>query len=96
MANLPPLSLSILGVEPLDEFIREIADFVHYTIANRPPDLQGKVEVEAKVGLLRNRDTNQRLDLPILVESSECAVFALFSASSGSLTTRRLASRYTG
>ncbi|KAJ7366731.1 CYTH-like domain-containing protein [Mycena albidolilacea] len=69
MAKLPPLSLSILGVEPLDEFIREIADFVHYTIANRPPDLQGKVEVEAKVGLLRSRDTNQRLDLPILVES---------------------------
>ncbi|KAF8208813.1 mRNA triphosphatase CET1 [Mycena galopus ATCC 62051] len=66
---LPELSLSILGVEPLDEFIREIADFVHYTIVNRPPDLQGKVEVEAKVGLLRDRDSGQRVHLPVLVES---------------------------
>ncbi|KAF7346178.1 mRNA-capping enzyme subunit beta [Mycena sanguinolenta] len=65
----PPLSLSILGVEPLDEFIKEIADWIHYTIMNRPPDLQGKVEVEAKVGLLRDRDTNQRLMLPVLVET---------------------------
>ncbi|KAJ7175742.1 CYTH-like domain-containing protein [Mycena filopes] len=67
--SLPPLSLSILGVEPLDEFIKEIADFVHYTILNRPPDLQGKVEVEAKVGVLRDPNTNGRLELPVLVET---------------------------
>ncbi|KAJ7134469.1 CYTH-like domain-containing protein [Mycena epipterygia] len=67
--SLPPLSLSILGVEPLDEFIKEIADFVHYTILNRPPDLQGKVEVEAKVGMLRDRASGQRLMLPVLVET---------------------------
>ncbi|CAK5284246.1 unnamed protein product [Mycena citricolor] len=65
----PPLSLSILGVEPLDEFIREIADFIHYHIMNCPPDLQGKIEVEAKVGLLRDRNTNSRLMLPILTET---------------------------
>ncbi|KAJ7784700.1 CYTH-like domain-containing protein [Mycena metata] len=67
--SLPPLSLSILGVEPLDEFIKEIADFVHYTIINRPPDLQGKVEVEAKVGQLVDTSSNRRLELPILVET---------------------------
>ncbi|KAJ7095982.1 CYTH-like domain-containing protein [Mycena belliarum] len=67
--SLPPLSLSILGVEPLDEFIKEIADWVHYTIVNRPPDLQGKIEVEAKVGLLRDRSSGQRLMLPVLVET---------------------------
>ncbi|KAJ7284069.1 CYTH-like domain-containing protein [Mycena rebaudengoi] len=66
---LPPLSLSILGVEPIDEFIKEIADFVHYTILNRP-DLPGaKVEVEAKIGLLRDRGSGERLALPVLVES---------------------------
>ncbi|KAJ6531012.1 mRNA triphosphatase CET1 [Mycena sp. CBHHK59/15] len=64
----PPLSLSILGVEPMDEFIKEIADFVHYTILNRP-DIAGKVEVEAKVGLLRDRASGQRLMLPVLVET---------------------------
>ncbi|KAF7299126.1 mRNA-triPase domain-containing protein [Mycena indigotica] len=66
--SMPPLSLSILGVEPLDEFIKEIADWVHYQIQNAPPDVQGKIEVEAKVGILRDR-SNQRLMLPILVES---------------------------
>jgi hypothetical protein len=67
---LPPLSLSILGVEPLDEFIREVADFVHHLIATRPVDLQGEIEVEAKIGVLRERGTGNRLQLPILVETS--------------------------
>lgn len=67
---LPPLSLSILGVEPLDEFIREVADFIHYQISTRPQDLVGAVEVEAKIGILRDRDTGKRLQLPILTETS--------------------------
>ncbi|KAF5382495.1 hypothetical protein D9615_003047 [Tricholomella constricta] len=65
---LPPLSLSILGVEPLDEFIKEIADFIHHMIVTRP-DLGGSVEVEAKVGVLRDKATGQRIMLPVLVES---------------------------
>jgi polynucleotide 5'-triphosphatase len=72
---LPPLSLSILGVEPLDEFIREIADFVHHMIMTRP-DIGGpdtKVEVEAKVGVLRDRVQGLRLSLPVLVETSQYA-----------------------
>jgi len=70
MSSLPPLSLSILGVEPVDEFIREIADFIHHMIINRP-DLgaDAKVEVEAKVGVLRERVSGQRLQLPVLVET---------------------------
>ncbi|KAG6827180.1 hypothetical protein H0H92_012890 [Tricholoma furcatifolium] len=66
--SLPPLSLSILGVEPLDEFIKEIADFVHHMIMTRP-DLAGTVEVEAKIGVLRDKVTGQRIGLPVLVES---------------------------
>ncbi|KNZ73077.1 mRNA-capping enzyme subunit beta [Termitomyces sp. J132] len=65
---LPPLSLSILGVEPLDEFIKEIADFVHHMIVNRP-DVAGTVEVEAKIGVLRDKASGQRINLPVLVES---------------------------
>ncbi|KAG5646494.1 hypothetical protein DXG03_003259 [Asterophora parasitica] len=65
---LPPLSLSILGVEPLDEFIKEIADFIHHMIVTRP-DMAGSVEVEAKVGVLRDKATGQRIMLPVLVES---------------------------
>lgn len=67
--NLPPLSLSILGVEPLDEFIREIADFVHHMIVTRPVHPDAKVEVEAKLGILRDRTSGQRLMLPVLVET---------------------------
>jgi polynucleotide 5'-triphosphatase len=71
---LPPLSLSILGVEPLDEFIREIADFIHHLIATRPPDLQGEIEVEAKMGVIKDRGTGNRLQLPVLVETSVISV----------------------
>ncbi|KAG2342159.1 mRNA triphosphatase CET1 [Suillus weaverae] len=67
--SLPPLSLSILGVEPLDEFIREIADFVHHMIVTRPIHPDAKVEVEAKLGILRDRTSGQRLMLPVLVET---------------------------
>jgi polynucleotide 5'-triphosphatase len=75
--SLPPLSLSILGVEPLDEFIKEIADFIHHMIMTRPQDLQGKVEVEAKIGVLKERGGSNRLFLPVLVETSMCVDFAL-------------------
>ena len=70
--SLPPLSLSILGVEPLDEFIKEIANFVHHMIMTRPDQFHGKVEVEAKIGVLRDRMSGQRLALPVLVETSIC------------------------
>ncbi|KAH7927762.1 mRNA triphosphatase CET1 [Leucogyrophana mollusca] len=69
-ASLPPLSLSILGVEPLDEFIREIADFVHHMIMTRPNvGGEGKVEVEAKIGILRDKVSGRRLSIPVLVET---------------------------
>ena len=67
---LPQLSLSILGVEPLDEFIREVADFVYCLITTRPADLKGEIEVEAKIGILKDRGTGNRLQLPVLVETS--------------------------
>ncbi len=66
---LPPLSLSILGVEPLDEFIREVADFVHHMIMTRTERV-GSVEVEAKIGVLRDKTSGQRLQFPVLVETS--------------------------
>ncbi|KXN82860.1 mRNA-capping enzyme subunit beta [Leucoagaricus sp. SymC.cos] len=68
--TLPPLSLSILGVEPLDEFIKEIADFVHHMIMVVSPGYPpGKIEVEAKVGILKERTSERRLEMPVLVES---------------------------
>jgi len=68
MPALPPLSHSILGVEPLDEFVLEIANFVHHMISTRP-DVAGNIEVEAKIGLLRDTVSGERLKLPVLVET---------------------------
>lgn len=72
--TLPPLSLSILGVEPLDEFIKEVADFVHHMIMTRPlADVapHARVEVEAKIGILKDKGTGTRYSLPVCVETSE-------------------------
>lgn len=70
-SNLPPLSVSILGVEPLDEFIREIADFVHHTVTTKANiGLDARVEVEAKLGILRDRISGQRISMPVRVETS--------------------------
>ncbi|TFK73622.1 mRNA capping enzyme [Pluteus cervinus] len=66
--SLPPLSLSILGIEPFDEFIKEIADFILHMINTRP-DIPGAIEVEAKIGILRDRSSGQRIQLPVLVET---------------------------
>lgn len=69
-ASLPPLSLSILGVEPLDEFIKDIADFVHHMITTRPEGLNGLIEVEAKIGVLKEKGGGgQRVRLPVRCES---------------------------
>jgi hypothetical protein len=80
----PPLSLSILGVEPVDEFIRDVADFVHGMIARRPEHAHGRVEVEAKVGVLRDRASGARLALPVVTEAGVCLSpsFVVYSCSS--------------
>ena len=72
---LRPLSLSILGVEPTDEFILEIADWIHSLIKARPAGLDGQIEVEAKLGVLKYKDANTRLKHPVRVETSTFAAF---------------------
>jgi len=77
LSNMPPLSLSILGVEPMDEFIREVADFIYHMIGMRPRDFPGGVvEVEAKIGILRDRLSGNRLNLPVLTETSKPTALA--------------------
>ncbi|GJJ15658.1 hypothetical protein Clacol_009936 [Clathrus columnatus] len=60
----PALEHSILNVEPVDEFIRDVADFVHRLIANR----REYVEIEAKIGVLRD-SSGQRIRLPVATET---------------------------
>ncbi len=73
--TLPPLSLSILGVEPLDEFILTIADWIHQLVGTVADRQDGSlVEVEAKLGVLKFKDKNERLHLPVMTETSASAL----------------------
>lgn len=60
-----PLEPSFVNHEPLDEFIREVADWIYYHANGQP-----NIEVEAKFGMHINEEASTRLRLPILVESS--------------------------
>ena len=65
---------SINNILPSEEISRTIADFLFQEVVQRKeipmgPTATGKLEVEAKIGQIVNRDTNDRLRLPILTES---------------------------
>ncbi|GAA5943634.1 mRNA triphosphatase [Sporobolomyces koalae] len=63
----PPLEPSVFNVEPIDEFTREVADWLWGFCA--PLDWD-KVEIEAKIGLLvDNKSGGQRVYLPVPTEA---------------------------
>ena len=69
-----PLEPSFVNHEPLDEFTREVADWI-YCHANGQPN----IEVEAKFGTHLSEETGTRLRLPILVESSKYYQLLVFT-----------------
>jgi len=58
------LEPSIINAEPLDEFMREVADWIIQHTRGKQ-----NVEIEAKVGLLIDTRTRTRLYIPIQVET---------------------------
>jgi hypothetical protein len=70
------LSISILNVEPLDEFIKEIADFIWTKIYEANVSGNTQVEVEAKLGIIRDRRTGERIALPTMSEISQFVNFS--------------------
>lgn len=62
----PALEHSIINVEPLDELIKDVADFIHRLIANK----RQHIEIEAKIGVLKD-STGQRIRLPVATETSK-------------------------
>ena len=68
--GLPPMSHSFIGVEPVDEFILEIADWIHGLVTSRPPGTPGKIEVEAKLGLMKYHNGDTRIVFPVRTETS--------------------------
>ncbi|GJN94258.1 hypothetical protein Rhopal_007332-T1 [Rhodotorula paludigena] len=62
-----PLEPSIFNVEPIDEFTREVADWLWGFCAQLDWD---KVEIEAKIGLLvDSRGGGMRMNLPVPIET---------------------------
>ena len=56
----------------MDEFIREVADWVHDKIGQAlKQGYQGVIEVEAKLGVLKYKDADTRMQAPVRVETSE-------------------------
>lgn len=69
--GMPPMSHSFIGVEPIDEFIIEIADWIHNLVRSRPRGgPPGVIEVEAKLGMLKYKSSEERVKFPVLTETS--------------------------
>ncbi|BGO96114.1 hypothetical protein NBRC10512_002946 [Rhodotorula toruloides] len=60
------LEPSIFNVEPIDEFTREVADWLWGFCAQLDWDT---VEIEAKIGLLVDRNGGMRVNLPVPIET---------------------------
>jgi hypothetical protein len=70
---LGPWEASITNSVPQEGFTKAIADFLFQYIILNPDinEIQGrgvKFEIEAKLGTLISKDTNQRLNIPVLTE----------------------------
>lgn len=84
-----PWSESIADVSATGSITKEIADFLYLFVVNRNDwnQLQSQkiaVEVEAKLGTLVDKSTNQRLDLPIASEAALAAGYGGGPAGMGS------------
>lgn len=62
----------------MDEFIREVADWVHDKIGQAlKQGYQGVIEVEAKLGVLKYKEGDMRMKAPVRVETSELGFLVL-------------------
>lgn len=72
-ALLGPWEESVTGAKPYEEISRKVADFLFVNVVGNPNmiEIQGlgvQFEIEAKLGTLISKDTNQRIDLPVATE----------------------------
>jgi hypothetical protein len=71
---LGPWEKSITGKKPFEQMTKIVADWLYVNVVSRNDlgELASRgveVEIEAKIGQLIDKDTNQRFTLPVL---SEC------------------------
>jgi polynucleotide 5'-triphosphatase len=73
---LGPWEESITGKKPFEQMTKVVADFLYMNVVSRDDfgELSSRgieVEIEAKLGQLINKDTNERYQLPV---QSECVL----------------------
>jgi len=66
-----PWELSFTGKGPADRLVHRIATFLYRTMLTRPQlgagdPTNGSLEIEAKIGTLVDRNTNERIQLPVV------------------------------
>ena len=68
---LPPgKEPSITNVIPYEDLVRQICDWISYQIAGKtPPTDDAEFEIEAKLGSIVDRDTRERVRLPVSSEA---------------------------
>lgn len=62
-----PISIepSIFRLKPVDDLLRVVADFIHKHISENPSHATSQIEIEAKLGVLIDKETNARIRLPV-------------------------------
>ena len=70
---LGPWEPSITGIRPYEEITKAVADWLFVHVVSRPDagELASRgveVEIEAKLGQLIHKDTNERFELPVVTE----------------------------
>ncbi|CAG8751109.1 10734_t:CDS:2, partial [Funneliformis caledonium] len=54
---------SIFGIQPVNDFVRVVSDFLYYHVGRE------HIEIEAKLGVLVNKQTRERINLPVNCET---------------------------
>ncbi|KAK9369453.1 CYTH-like domain-containing protein [Lipomyces kononenkoae] len=57
------------NVEPYEDLTRRVSSWIYANMADMAPDVQNQVEIEAKIGTIMSKQTQQRLSLPVDTET---------------------------
>ncbi|KAK7205360.1 CYTH-like domain-containing protein [Myxozyma melibiosi] len=66
---LPGKYSTFTNVEPYEDLTRRVTSWVYANVSEMAAEVQAQIEIEAKVGTILSKETNQRLVLPVDTET---------------------------
>ncbi|KAK9430338.1 CYTH-like domain-containing protein [Lipomyces doorenjongii] len=57
------------NVEPYEDLTRRVSSWIYANVVDMAPDVQNQIEIEAKIGTILSKQTQQRLALPVDTET---------------------------